>query len=124
MKISKIEKHGHLRNWNGQVAMFIKTQISLYFSLLIILNGENFFSKYQKVEKSNDYNWFFHPLSQFSDLSQNLQVLQIMTGQKQAFIGFPLNLICLNIMKKTKNSFLKKCSVTLYSGQLCMFMAT
>ena len=47
------------------------------------------FSKNQKIEKNNDYNWFFHPLSQFSDPSQNLQVLQIMTGQKQTFIGFP-----------------------------------
>ena len=102
MKISKIEKHGHLRNWTGQVAMIFKMQIFFYFSLFIILNGEKFFFKNQKVEKNSDYNWFFHPLSQFSDPSQNLQVLQIMTGQKQAFIGFPLNLICLNIMKKTK----------------------
>ena len=66
------------------------------------------FSKNQKIEKNNDYNWFFHPLSQFSDPSQNLQVLQIMTCQKQAFIGFPLNFICLNIMKKQKNSFFEK----------------
>ena len=80
------------------------------------------FSKNQKIEKNNDYNWFFHPISQ--DPSQNLQVLQIMTCKKQAFICFPLNLICLNIMKKSKKSFLKKCFVTLYSGQLSMFLAT
>ena len=52
MKISKIEKHGHLRNWNGQVAMFFEMQIFLYFSLFIILNGENvFFEKSQSWKK-------------------------------------------------------------------------
>ena len=48
MKISKIGKHGHLRNWNGQVAMFFEMQIFFNFSLFIILNGENvFFEKSQ-----------------------------------------------------------------------------
>ena len=70
MKISKIEKHGHLRNWNGQVAMFFKMQI--FFSLFIILNGKTFFFQKIKSWKNNDYDRFFHSLSQFPDPSQNL----------------------------------------------------
>ena len=64
--------------------MFLKMQIFIYFSLFIILNGENDFSKNQKVEKSYDFHKFFQSLSQFSDPPQNLRII---TEEKQAFIG-------------------------------------
>ena len=75
-----------------------------------------FFSKNQKVRKNNDYFWFFQPSSQISDLLKNLHLLEIMTSQKQALIGFLLNFTGLNIMKKQKNRFLKKCFVAHVSG--------
>ena len=45
-----------------------------------------------------------------------------MTGKKQVFIGFPLNFTGLNMMKKQKNRFLKKSIITLYFGQLSIFL--
>ena len=121
MKILKIQKHGRLWNWNGQATIFFKMQISFCFLWFIILNGENDFSKKQKVKKSYDYNWSFQPSSQISDPLQNLQLLQIMTGQKQVFIGFPLNFIGLNIIEKKIDFWKNALSLYILDNWACFW---